>query len=61
MGKEISLIAAVCAKSMADEFIQIKGILIKIAEYLQWQLIEEETDYGAENYIHWEPQPRGGR
>jgi hypothetical protein len=49
-----NLLAIVCSKSSTD-FERIKTILIRIASFLNWPLIDEETDDGEENKVLWTP------
>lgn len=46
-----NLIAIVCSKQNVNDFKKIKNILLKISTFLNWQLINEQTDDGVENYI----------
>lgn len=52
--KHSNLIAIVCAKDGPSNFEEIKRIFIKIASFLNWKFIYEETDDGIENYTIWE-------
>jgi hypothetical protein len=51
----INMIAVVCAKGGSGKYEPIKNLLIRVAKFLSWQLIDEETDDGVENYIVWQP------
>lgn len=53
--KRTNLITIVCAKGEEIDFNEIKIIFIKIASFLNWNLVDEETDEGIENYKIWEP------
>lgn len=50
-----NLIAVVCGKSDDERFEQAKSLLVRIASFLRWQLVDEETDDGVENFIIWAP------
>jgi hypothetical protein len=56
-GPNTTLIAVVCAKDASADFELIKPVLVSIATYLNWQLVDEETDDGEENFILWQPRP----
>jgi hypothetical protein len=51
--QKTNLIAIVCAKNNLRNFEQLKELLIKIASFVKWQLVDEHTDNGIENYIIW--------
>jgi len=58
--KEVSqettnMIAVVCTKGGLDNYELVKNLLVRIAKFLSWQLIDEETDDGVENFIVWKP------
>lgn len=50
-----NLVAIVCAKGEAADFETQKNLLIKIAAFLNWQLINEQTDDGIEDFVIWSP------
>jgi hypothetical protein len=52
---ETNLLAIVCAKGDNSNFERIKALLIRIADFLQWQLIDEQTDDGEEDLVLWSP------
>jgi len=54
--EKTNLITIVCGKGEQIDFNELKGVFIKIASYLKWNLVEEETDEGIENYIIWKPE-----
>jgi len=54
--EKTNLIAVVCAKSTNEEFKLLKATLIKIAAFLNWQVVDEETDDGIEDFVLWRPQ-----
>lgn len=51
-----NLITIVCEKGEHIGFKKIQKVFIKIAMFLNWKLVDEETDDGIENYIIWEPE-----
>jgi hypothetical protein len=53
--QETNLLAIVSAKGENVDFEKVKGLLIRIATFLRWQLIDEETDEGEENFVLWSP------
>ena len=50
-----NMIAVVCTKGDPDKYELAKGLLIRIAAYLNWLLIDERTDEGFENHLLWKP------
>ena len=50
-----NMIAVVCAKGGSDNDEPVKNLLVRVARFLNWQLIDEETDDGIENYVVWKP------
>lgn len=53
--KKTNLITIVCGKGELVDFNELKKVFIQIASFLQWKLVDEETDDGLENYTIWEP------
>ncbi|WP_131387726.1 hypothetical protein [Flavobacterium suncheonense] len=51
---KVNLLAIVCEKGNDENFQKLKMMFIKIANFLSWQLVDEETDDGIENFIIWE-------
>ncbi len=49
---QTNLLAIVCSK---DRFDELKSLCIKIASFLQWQLINETTDDEIDNFVIWSP------
>ena len=54
--KKTNMIAIVCSKGNEVNFKKIKFVLIKIASFLNWELVNEETDDGIENDTMWTNQ-----
>ena len=54
--KKTNLISIVCAKGEQIDFNEVKRVFINIASFLKWNLVQEETDEGIENYIVWKPE-----
>ncbi len=52
---ETNLINIVYKKGKNDKFETAKLIYIRIAKFLQWKLIDEETDDDIENFVIWTP------
>ena len=50
-----NMIAVVCSKGDSGGYELAKEVLIGIAAYLGWRLIDEETDDGEENHLLWKP------
>lgn len=50
-----NLITIVCAKDELVNFQELKNSFIKIAAFLNWQLVDEQTDEGVEDFILWKP------
>ncbi|MEO0334231.1 MAG: hypothetical protein AAF223_21600, partial [Bacteroidota bacterium] len=51
-----NLIAIVCAKGESVDFEEVSTAFIKIASFLNWMLVDEETDEGVEDYVIWKPE-----
>ncbi len=56
--KKTNLITIVCSKGEHIDFDKIIKVFIKIASFLNWTLINEETDDGIENFIIWKPDEK---
>lgn len=54
--KHSNLITIVCGKGKNVDFEELKRVFIQIASFLNWKLVEEETDNGIENFVIWEPE-----
>jgi hypothetical protein len=52
--EKVNLISIIGSKS--NDFCKYEEILIKISQWLKWELIEEEDDDGNENVIIWSPK-----
>jgi hypothetical protein len=50
-----NMIAVVCSKGDQGKYELAKNVLIRIAAYLGWQLIDERTNEGVENHLLWKP------
>ncbi|MGD1847633.1 MAG: hypothetical protein ACFB10_19760 [Salibacteraceae bacterium] len=50
-----NLISIVCAKGVYGRWELLQPIFVKIASYLHWSLVDEETDGGQEDFILWKP------
>ena len=53
--QKTNLITIVCGKGELVDFNKLKNVFIQIASFLQWKLVDEETDDGLEHYTIWEP------
>ena len=53
--EKTNLIAMVCTKNTSETFEQAKGILIKVAAFQNWQLINEYSDNDIEDDVIWGP------
>ena len=53
--QKTNLIDIVCSKDNDEALERFKQILVKIAEFLKWKLIDEEDEDGNENVIIWAP------
>lgn len=51
-----NLITIVCTKDNLENFERLKSLFIKIATFVNWQLEDEHTDDGIENYVIWAPR-----
>lgn len=56
--KKTNLITIVCGKSEQIDFNAMKRVFIRIAAFLKWNLVDEETDDGIENYSLWKPEEK---
>jgi hypothetical protein len=54
--KRTNLITIVCSKGENVDFRALESVFTQIAAYLNWTLVDEETDDGVEHYIIWEPE-----
>lgn len=54
--KQTNRISIVCSKGDAVDFGNLKRVFIKIAAFLGWILVEEETDTGIKQHIIWAPE-----
>ena len=54
--KRTNLITIVCSKGDNVDFRVLESVFTQIASYLNWTLVDEETDDGIENYIIWAPE-----
>jgi hypothetical protein len=54
--KKTNLITIVCAKENKDKFESLKSTFIKIAAFVDWQLVDEQTDEGIEDFVLWKPE-----
>ena len=50
-----NMIAVVCSKGKSDNYELAMNLLVRIAQFLNWQLIDEETDDGMENHLLLKP------
>ncbi|NID09536.1 hypothetical protein [Fibrivirga algicola] len=55
-GIRTNLVSIVCAKDPTIDFQIVQTVLIQIATYLNWQLVDEQTDDGIENFVLWKPR-----
>ena len=53
--RKTNLIAIVIRKDMDTKFEKIKIPFIKVASFLNWKLVDEQTDDGKESFIIWKP------
>ena len=51
-----NFISIVTSKSPKIEFESIKNVIVPIAKFLNWKLIDEHTDDGQENFVVWQPK-----
>lgn len=56
--KKTNLITIVCSKGENIDFEALERVFVKVASYLNWSLIDEETDDGIENHIIWKPEEK---
>ena len=54
--EKTNLITIVCAKGEDIDFSVLESVFVQIASYLNWSLVDEETDDGIEDYIIWAPE-----
>jgi len=54
--KKVNLLSIICRKNKEINFEEQKETLIKIASFLNWQLVDEESDDGIENFVIWAPK-----
>lgn len=54
--QKTNMIAIVCAKDTPERFQQLKATFIKIASFLNWQMVDEENDEGIEDFVLWQPE-----
>ena len=54
--KKTNLLTIVCTKRDSAVFEQHKTLLIKIASFLNWQLVDERTDDGIDDFVIWAPK-----
>ena len=50
-----NLIVVVCEKGNSENFEKIKEVLIKISNFINWEIVDEATDDGNENVVIWKP------
>lgn len=50
-----NLISIICEKEDCDYSRAVQSALIQIASFLEWKLVDEETDDGIEYFTIWEP------
>jgi hypothetical protein len=50
-----NLIDIVCSKDNITAFGEFKQILIKVADFLHWKLVDEMDEDGNENVVIWAP------
>jgi hypothetical protein len=53
--EKTNLITIVCSKDNEQNFEEHKNIFIQIAAFLNWQLVDERTDDGIEDFVLWAP------
>lgn len=53
--EKTNLLTIVCPKGDSVAFEKNKTMLIKIASFLNWQLVDEETEEGIEHSVIWTP------
>ena len=54
--KHTNLITIVCGKGENVDYGELKRVFIQIASFLNWKLVDEETDDGIEYFTIWEPR-----
>lgn len=54
--QKTNLAVIVCAKDNEQNFEKLKYLFIKIAAFLNWQLVNERTDDGVEDDVIWAPE-----
>ncbi|MBO9701866.1 MAG: hypothetical protein J7604_16785 [Sporocytophaga sp.] len=54
--EKTNLIAIVCTKDTVPNFEKHQSLFIKIATFMDWQLVDEHTDDDIENYVLWAPE-----
>ncbi|MDJ1483632.1 hypothetical protein QNI16_24245 [Cytophagaceae bacterium YF14B1] len=50
-----NLITIVCTKGKKEDFTKIMDVLIPIASFVNWQLVDELTDDEIEDFVLWSP------
>ncbi|MDJ1496862.1 hypothetical protein QNI19_28260 [Cytophagaceae bacterium DM2B3-1] len=50
-----NLINIVCTKGKKEDFKKIMDVLIPIASFVNWQLVDELTDDEIEDFVLWSP------
>ncbi|MCR6642591.1 MAG: hypothetical protein NVV82_27295 [Sporocytophaga sp.] len=50
-----NLITLICSKDTASNFESHLTLLIKIASFVKWKLVDERTDDDIDNYVLWAP------
>ncbi len=51
-----NLVTIVSQKGENVDYEELKRVFIEIASFLNWKLVDEETDDGIENFMIWEPK-----
>jgi len=52
--KSTNLITVVCSKVDGSDFEKVQNLLTQIAKFLNWKLVNEETDDGIKNFVLWQ-------
>ncbi|HWJ27648.1 MAG TPA: hypothetical protein VNS32_13970 [Flavisolibacter sp.] len=51
-----NLIAIVCSRYNEEEDQKLMDLFIRIAVFLKWQIVEEQTDNSEEDCVLWQPE-----
>lgn len=51
-----NLIAVICSRYSKEDDLKLMNLFVRIASFLKWQVVEEQTEEGVEDCILWQPE-----